>query len=101
MPERLRRILALFRALFVTGIGADPAESRRAAFFPGGGQFPDGAAFRDYFKANYGPMVAAYASIDPANAAGLDADLAALGDAALAGPPAMGWEYLIVTGRRR
>lgn len=86
---------------YVRGLFGDRVEidSRRGTLAVG--SFPDGAAFRDYFKANYGPMVAAYASIDPANAAGLDADLAALGDAALAGSPAMGWEYLIVTGRRR
>ncbi len=86
---------------YVRGLFGDRVEidSRRGTLAVG--SFPDGAAFRDYFKANYGPMVAAYASIDPANAAGLDADLAALGDAALAGSPAMGWEYLIVNGRRR
>ena len=30
-------------------------------------QFADGAAFRDYFKANYGPMVAAYQGIGAAS----------------------------------
>lgn len=85
----------------VRGLFGDRVEidSRRGALAVD--SFPDGAAFRDYFKANYGPMVAAYASIDAVNAAGLDADLAALGDAALAGSSAMDWEYLIVTGRRR
>ncbi|MFN8033293.1 MAG: methyltransferase domain-containing protein [Mycobacterium sp.] len=62
--------------------------------------FATGAAFRDYFKANYGPMVSAYQSIDNEKATALDADLAALGDAALAGSSAMDWEYLIVTARR-
>ncbi|WP_167104247.1 class I SAM-dependent methyltransferase [Mycobacterium sp. DL592] len=64
--------------------------------------FADGARFRDYFKVNYGPMVSAYRSIDDADkAAALDADLAALGDRALADSPAMQWEYLVVTARRR
>lgn len=86
---------------YVRGLFGDrlDIECRRGALAVG--SFADGAAFRDYFKANYGPMVAAYASIDAANAVGLDADLAALGDAALAGSPTMEWEYLIVTGRRR
>ena len=63
--------------------------------------FADGAGFRDYFKANYGPMVSAYQSIDNGKATALDADLAALGDTALAGTHTMEWEYLIVTARRR
>ena len=86
---------------YVRGLFGDRVEltGRRGALAVG--QFADGAGFRDYFKANYGPMVAAYQAIDPANATGLDADLAALGDAALAGSSAMDWEYLIVTGRRR
>lgn len=65
--------------------------------------FADGAAFRDYFKANYGPMVAAYGAIadDADRGAALDAELAALGQRALAGTSAMQWEYLIVNGYRR
>ncbi len=49
--------------------------------------FPTGAAFRDYFKANYGPTITAYRNIadDPARVAALDAELADLGDRALAG----------------
>ena len=46
-PTRLRRFLATLRALFITGIGADPALSRRASLIPGTGVYPDGAAFRD------------------------------------------------------
>ncbi len=86
---------------YVRGLFGDrlAIECRRGALAVG--SFADGAAFRDYFKANYGPMVAAYASIDAADAAELDADLAALGDAALARSSPMKWEYLIVTGRRR
>jgi SAM-dependent methyltransferase len=64
-------------------------------------RFPTGASFRDYFKANYGPTVAAYAALagQPDRVAGLDADLAALGDRHLAAG-AMGWEYLLVTATR-
>ena len=48
----LRRVLGTLRALFTTGIGADPVESRRASFLPGA-RFPDGAAFRDDVLARY------------------------------------------------
>ena len=63
-------------------------------------RFSDGAAFRDYFKAGYGPTVAAYRGLadQPERTAALDAALAALGDAEA---PAMEWEYLLVTARRR
>lgn len=65
--------------------------------------FSDGAAFRDYFKANYGPTVAAYQGIadEPERIAALDAELAALGDRHLAGGSTMQWEYLLVTARKR
>lgn len=65
--------------------------------------FTDGAAFRDYFKAHYGPTITAYRGIaeDTDKVAAFDADLAALGDRELAGSSVMNWEYLIVTGRRR
>jgi SAM-dependent methyltransferase len=67
--------------------------------------FADGAAFRDFFKRTYGPTIAVYRSLadDPARAAQLDADLAALGDAALdagSSAGAMEWEYLLLTARR-
>ena len=63
--------------------------------------FPDGAAFRDYFKTNYGPTIAVYSSIadDPERTAELDAELAALGDR-FHHEGAMEWEYLLVTARR-
>jgi hypothetical protein len=64
-------------------------------------RFADGAEFRDFFKANYGPTIAVYRFIadDPAKVAALDADLAALGDRFLH-DGVIGWEYLLVTGRR-
>jgi SAM-dependent methyltransferase len=65
-------------------------------------RFADGAAFRDYFKANYGPTIVAYRGIadqqDRVDA--LDADIARLGDDALAGTSAMEWEYLVVVARK-
>jgi len=64
-------------------------------------RFADGATFRDYFKANYGPTIAAYRGIadQPDRVAELDAALADLGDRALAGTATMEWEYLLVTAR--
>ncbi len=49
--------------------------------------FPDGAAFRDYFKAVYGPTIAAYRNIegDADRVAALDADIARIGDGVPAG----------------
>ena len=66
-------------------------------------RFGDGAAFRDYFKANYGPTIAAFRGIaaDPGRVAELDAALADLGDQALAGTSQMQWEYLQFIARRR
>ena len=65
--------------------------------------FPTGAAFRDYFKANYGPTISAYRNIedDPGRVAALDSELAALGDRHLAEPSGMEWEYLLFTARKR
>lgn len=58
--------------------------------------FPDGAAFRDYFKANYGPTISAYRAIadDAARVTELDAAIAALGDRYLT-DSSMPWEYLL------
>ncbi|MET0474146.1 MAG: class I SAM-dependent methyltransferase [Mycobacterium sp.] len=66
-------------------------------------QFADGSGFRDYFKANYGPTIAAYRGVgdDPSRVAALDADIARLGDEALAGSTSMGWEYLLVVATKR
>jgi hypothetical protein len=64
--------------------------------------FVDGAAFRDYFKTNYGPTIAAYRGIadQPDRVDALDADIALLGDDALAGARTMQWEYLMVVARK-
>ncbi|KUI32306.1 class I SAM-dependent methyltransferase [Mycobacterium sp. GA-2829] len=64
--------------------------------------FADGAQFRDYFKAVYGPTIAAYRNVgdDADRAAQLDADIAGLGDALMAGASHMEWEYLLVTARK-
>ena len=64
-------------------------------------RFTDGTAFRDYFKANYGPTITAYRGIadQPERVAALDTALAELGDRALAGTSTMEWEYLLVTAR--
>jgi SAM-dependent methyltransferase len=66
-------------------------------------RFVDGVAFRDFFKAYYGPTISAYRSIadTPERVATLDAELAELGDRYLAGSSTMEWEYLLVTARKR
>ncbi|WP_072314514.1 class I SAM-dependent methyltransferase [Agrococcus sp. Marseille-P2731] len=62
-------------------------------------RFGDGAAFRDFFKANYGPTIAAYRGIaaEPGRVAELDAALADLGDRRLEGH-VLPFEYLLTTG---
>lgn len=58
--------------------------------------YADGAAFRDHFKANYGPTISAYRAIaaDAERVVALDAEIAALGDRFLTGST-MPWEYLL------
>ena len=65
-------------------------------------RFADGAQFRDFMKANYGPTIAVYRFVadDSEKVAALDADMAALGDRFL-DEGVMPWEYLIVTAKRR
>ena len=63
------------------------------------------AAFRDFFKAHYGPTIAVYRGIadDPARVAALDEellDLARRFDHGADGRTVMEWEYLLVTARR-
>jgi 2-polyprenyl-3-methyl-5-hydroxy-6-metoxy-1,4-benzoquinol methylase len=64
-------------------------------------RFADGAQFRDFMKAHYGPTIAVYRFIadDAGKVAALDADMAALGDRFL-DDGVMPWEYLIVTAKR-
>ncbi|ULN49794.1 class I SAM-dependent methyltransferase [Mycolicibacterium goodii] len=64
--------------------------------------FADGAAFRDFFEANYGPTIAAYRAVgdDAERTAALDGAIASLGDRFVDGGT-MKWEYLLVTARRR
>jgi SAM-dependent methyltransferase len=63
--------------------------------------------FRDYFKARYGPTIAAYRGIaaDPDRTAALDAELAGLarrqGTVSATGSTVMAWEYLLFTARKR
>jgi ubiquinone/menaquinone biosynthesis C-methylase UbiE len=62
-------------------------------------QFSDGAAFRDYFKAFYGPTIAAYRNIegDADRVAALDEDITRLGERFLQRGNTMEWEYLLLT----
>jgi len=64
-------------------------------------RFTDGAEFRDFFKANYGPTIAVYRfnAADSDQVLALDADPAARSDRFLQ-DGTMGWEYLLVTARR-
>jgi len=64
--------------------------------------FADGAEFRDYFKALYGPTISVYRNIegDPDRVAALDADIARVGDCVLRGSSTMEWEYLLLTARK-
>lgn len=64
--------------------------------------FADGAQFRDYFKAVYGPTIAAYRNLgdDADRAAQLDNDIAQLGDELMDGSSHMEWEYLLLTARK-
>ncbi|MDT7792364.1 MAG: hypothetical protein QOD59_1800 [Mycobacterium sp.] len=65
-------------------------------------QFADGAEFRDYFKALYGPTIAVYRNIegDPDRVAAIDADIARVGDSVLSASSTMEWEYLLLTARK-
>jgi SAM-dependent methyltransferase len=65
-------------------------------------QFTTPVEFRDYFKTNYGPTIAAYRNIagDPQRTADLDHDLVELARRYGAGSGPMDWEYLLFTARR-
>ena len=64
--------------------------------------FADGAEFRDYFKALYGPTIAVYRNIEgePDRVAALDAEIAEVGDSVLSSASTMEWEYLLLTARK-
>ena len=63
--------------------------------------FASPEAFRDYFKAYYGPTIVAYRGIadDPERTAALDRDLAELAQRhdRGRGTTVMDWEYLLLT----
>lgn len=68
-------------------------------------RFRSPEAWRDYWKANYGPTIAVYRALadDPERAAALDRDLAELvgrHDRGV-GTTVMDWEYLLLTARKR
>ncbi len=65
-------------------------------------RFSSGAEFRDFFKATYGPTVAAYRNVadDPERTASLDAEMAELADRFGASTGSMEWEYLLVVATR-
>ena len=68
--------------------------------------FAEPIDFREYFKANYGPTIAAYKynADDPDRVAALDRDLAEFVTRSNRGGPDMGavfeWEYLLVIARK-
>jgi len=66
-------------------------------------RFGTAEEFRDFFKAAYGPTIAAYKGIAdrPDQVAALDAELAALGRRYDRGGGVMEWEYLLLTCRAR
>jgi SAM-dependent methyltransferase len=68
-------------------------------------RFADPEAFRDYFKARYGPTIAAYRGIagDPDRVAAIDHDLTELARRHDRGArtTVMDWEYLLLIARKR
>ncbi|MBC9734121.1 class I SAM-dependent methyltransferase [Nocardioides marmotae] len=84
------------RELLGEGV-ADLSAVRRTVTVDG---FATPEAFRDYFKACYGPTIATYRGLDQDRAAALDEDLATLARGFDEGGGVMRWEYLLVTTRR-
>lgn len=88
------------RALFGHRV-TETAASRRMVTVD---RFETPDAFRDYFKANYGPTVAAYRGLaeQPHRVAALDRDLSDLARRHDRGTDTtvMDWEYLLLTARR-
>jgi ubiquinone/menaquinone biosynthesis C-methylase UbiE len=66
-------------------------------------RFGTAGEFRDFFKAYYGPTIAAYRGIagEPGKVAALDEELAALARRHDEGGGVMQWEYLLLTCRVR
>jgi SAM-dependent methyltransferase len=68
-------------------------------------RFGEPSAWRDYFKANYGPTIAVYRAIadDPDRTAALDRELEELAQRhdRGSGTTVMDWEYLLLTARKR
>jgi len=66
-------------------------------------RFPTGEAFRDFFKAYYGPTIVTYRHIadDPQRVAALDAELADLARRHDLGGGALEFEYLVFTAHKR
>jgi SAM-dependent methyltransferase len=66
------------------------------------GQLSDPVAFREYFKANYGPTIAAYRGLadDPARTAELDQALLDLVERFRTPEGGVGWEYLLVVATK-
>ncbi|MBO0846890.1 MAG: class I SAM-dependent methyltransferase [Nocardioides sp.] len=62
----------------------------------------DPVTFRDYFKAHYGPTIAAYHGLadDPARTAELDQALVDLGERFRSEDGGISWEYLLVVATR-
>ena len=65
-------------------------------------QLADPVTFRDYFKTNYGPTIAAYRGIadDPDRVAELDRALVDLGERFRTADGHLEWEYLLVVATR-
>ncbi|MET1052088.1 MAG: class I SAM-dependent methyltransferase [Mycetocola sp.] len=65
--------------------------------------FDSGDALRDYFKARYGPTIAAYRNLgdDAERTAALDRDLADLARRFDRGSGDLEWEYLLVTAKKK
>jgi len=87
------------RALLADGV--TDVEARRQTIRVDHFRVPE--AFRDYFKARYGPTIAAYRGIadDPERVAALDRDLADLARRHDRGAGVMDWEYLLLTARKQ
>ncbi|HET6560549.1 MAG TPA: class I SAM-dependent methyltransferase [Marmoricola sp.] len=66
-------------------------------------RFADGEEFLAFFKATYGPTIAAYKGLEgsPERAAELDGELLELARRFTPEPGRMAWEYLLLTATRR